>query len=65
MGLCCCPWAFSSCHEQGLLFIAVHQLLNCGGFSYCRAQALGMQVSVVEALRFSSCDSWDLELGAQ
>ena len=21
--LCCCPWAFSSCSEQGLLFIAM------------------------------------------
>ena len=27
LGLRCCTWAFSSCHEQGLLFIAVHGLL--------------------------------------
>ena len=27
LGLCCCVWAFSSCGEQGLLFIAVHGLL--------------------------------------
>ena len=27
LGLCCCAWAFSSCGEQGLLFIAVHGLL--------------------------------------
>ena len=27
LGLCCCVWAFSSCSEQGLLFIVVHRLL--------------------------------------
>ena len=27
LGLCCCVQAFSSCNEQGLLFIAVHGLL--------------------------------------
>ena len=27
LGLCCCAWAFSSCSEQGLLFIAVRGLL--------------------------------------
>ena len=27
LGLCCCVWAFSSCGERGLLFIAVHRLL--------------------------------------
>ena len=27
LGLCCCSWAFSSCGEQGLLFVAVHGLL--------------------------------------
>ena len=27
LGLCCCVWAFSSCGEQGLLFIVVHGLL--------------------------------------
>ena len=27
LGLCCCLWAFSSCGEQGLLFVAVHGLL--------------------------------------
>ena len=27
LGLYCCAWAFSSCGEQGLLFIAVHRLL--------------------------------------
>ena len=27
LDLCCCAQAFSSCGEQGLLFIAVHGLL--------------------------------------
>ena len=27
LGLCCCAWAFSSCSERGLLFIAVRGLL--------------------------------------
>ena len=38
VGLCCCAWAFSSCSERGLLFVAVRRLLiapasHCGGFS--------------------------------
>ena len=27
LGLRCCAWAFSSCGEKGLLFVAVHRLL--------------------------------------
>ena len=27
LGLCCCMWAFSSCSEQGLFFIAIRGLL--------------------------------------
>ena len=27
LGLCCCAWAFSSCSEWGLLFIAVFRFL--------------------------------------
>ena len=27
LGLCCCTWAFSSCGEQGLLFLVVRGLL--------------------------------------
>ena len=26
LGLCCCAQAFSSCNEQGTLFVVVHQL---------------------------------------
>ena len=54
LGLHCCTWAFSSCGEQGLLFIAVRGLL-CGGVSCYGAQALGAQTSVVAAHRLSSC----------
>ena len=28
LGLRCCAWAFSSCGEQGLLFVAVHGFLT-------------------------------------
>ena len=59
LGLCCCARAFSSCGEPGLLFIAVCELLShCGGFSCCRAQALGAWASVVVARRLSSCGAW-------
>ena len=60
LGLHCCAWAFSSCSEQGLLFVAV-------GFSLRwllllpRAQALGTWASVVVADGLSSCGSQALE----
>ena len=31
---------------------------HCGGFSCCRARALGMRVSVIVAHRLSSCGAW-------
>ena len=34
-------WVFSSCSEQGLLCSWGAQVSHCGGFSYCRAWALG------------------------
>ena len=58
VGLCCCTQAFSSCSEWG------YSLLYCvgfslqGGFSRCRAQALGIQASVVAADGLSSCGTW-------
>ena len=27
LGLCCCVWAFSSCGEQGLLFVVMRRFL--------------------------------------
>ena len=60
LGLRCCVWAFSSCGEQGLLFVAVHGLLTAMA-SYCGAQALGARAPVVVACRLSSCGSQALE----
>ena len=37
------------------------QASHCGGFSCCRAWALGTWASVVVAHRLSSCGSWALE----
>ena len=54
LGLHCCVQAFSSCGEQGLLFIEVHSLLIAVA-SRCRAWALGTRASVVVARRLSSC----------
>ena len=34
---------------------------HCGGFSCCRARALGVWASVVVAHGLSSCGSWALE----
>ena len=52
LGLRCCTRAFSSCGEQGLLFVV---------FSCCGAQALGVRASVVVAHGLSSCGSRALE----
>ena len=59
LGLHCCTWAFSSCGERGLLFIA--RASHCSGFSCCRARALGAQASVVVARGLSSCGLRALE----
>ena len=58
LGLCCCAWAFSSCGERGLLFIAVHGLLIA-----VASLAAGSRrtASVVVACRLSSCGSRALE----
>ena len=49
LGLHCCAWAFSSCGEQRLLFVAGVWASHCSGFSCCGAQALGVLASVVVA----------------
>ena len=61
LGIRCCVRAFSSCGEQGLLFVAMHRLLIVVAFLCCRARALGVQASVVAARGLSSCGSWALE----
>ena len=50
LGLRCCVQDFSSCSKLGLLFVAVcAQASHCGGFSCCRARALGTRASVIVA----------------
>ena len=61
LDLRCCAQAFSSCSEQGLLFVAVHRLLLIVVASRCGAQALGAQASVVVAHGLSSCGLRALE----
>ena len=53
LGLCCCVQAFSSCSEQGLLSRCDVRASRCGGFSCCRAEALGRTGSVAAALEVS------------
>jgi len=48
LGLCCCAWAFSSCGEQGLSS-SQWAGSHCGGFSCCKAQAVGCRDSVAVA----------------
>ena len=46
LGLHCCAWAFSSCGERGLLFVAVHGLLIVVASLVAehRLQARGLQL---------------------
>ena len=50
LGLHCCMQAFSSCSKWGLLSSCCAQASHCGGFSCCRAQALGVMGSVAVVL---------------
>ena len=61
LGLRCCPWAFSSCGERGLPFIAMHRLLSEVVSLCCGAQAVGTRASVVAARELSSCGLRALE----
>ena len=54
LGLHCCMRAFSSCSEQGLLFVAVCGLLI--------AVASLVAEHTLQARGLSSCGSWALEL---
>ena len=49
LGLCCCVQAFSSCGEQGLLFIVVHGILIAVASLVAGARALSTRASVVVA----------------
>ena len=55
LGLCCAR-AFSSCGEQGLLFVAVRGLLIAVA-SRCGAHALGTRAAVVAARGSGSCST--------
>ena len=58
----CCSRAFSSCSEQGLLFVAACGLLIAVASPIAdRAQALGARASVVVSRGLSSCGFWALE----
>ena len=50
MGLCCCVWAFSSCGEQRLLFVAMH---GWSTSSRHRLSSCGTQAQL-------PCGMWDL-----
>ena len=45
LGFHCCAWAFSSCSERGLLFVAVHGLLTA-------------VASIVAEQGLSNCGTW-------
>ena len=53
LGLHSSVWAFSSCHEWRLLSSCNAWASHCGGFFFCRAQALGPVGLVVVAHGFS------------
>ena len=58
LGLHCCAWAFSSCGEQGLLFVEVRRLLIAVASLVAEHGLQGARASVVVALGLSSCGSW-------
>ena len=47
LGLRCCAWAFSSCGQQGLLFVAVRGLLTAASFL---VEEHGLQVHGLQQL---------------
>ena len=55
LGLCCCMWAFSSCSERGLPFVAVHDS-HCSGF-LLQSMDSRRTGSVVVAHGLSSCST--------
>ena len=54
LGLCCCTWAFSSCGERGLLFIAVCGLLIAVASLVVEHGLKGARASAVVACGLSS-----------
>ena len=60
LGLDCCTWNFSSCSEQGLLFVVVLGLLTAVA-SLVERGLSGARALVMEALGLSICSSRALE----
>ena len=60
LGLCCCAWAFSSCGEQGLLFVAVCGLLIVVAslIAEHRLQAHGLQQLWLTGFRAQAQQLW-------
>ena len=61
LGLRSCMWAFLQLQRAGATLCCGERASHCGGFSCCKARALGAQASVVVARRLSSCGTWALE----
>ena len=61
LGLCCCVWTclYLEWVEAALCYGA--QASHCGGFSCCRAQALGIWAAVAVTHRLINCGSRALE----
>ena len=57
LGLCCCAWAFLQLRPAGATLHSGARASHCGGFSCCRARALGTRASVVVAHRLQSAGS--------
>ena len=55
VGLHCCTRAFSSCGKWGAILRCGALAFHHSGFSWCGAQALGTQSSVVAVHCLSSC----------
>ena len=60
LGLYCCVLAFSSCHEQRLLFVAERRFLFEVAFLVGEHRLQGARASLVAARGLSSCSSWAL-----
>ena len=66
LGLCCCAQSFSSCGEQGLLFVAVHRLLTVVAplVAEHRLQACGLQQLWLAGSRAQAQQLWHTGLVA-
>ena len=61
LGLRCCMHAFLQLLRAGATLHCSARASHRGGFSFCRAWALGAQASAVVVRGLSSCGTWALE----